>query len=54
MFPYTEKYTESENDIQNNDLSYKAHQKYQNTFELLENFGKNKNIKNNIFILLYL
>ena len=37
MFPYRVKYTESEYDIQNNDLSYKINQKYQNTFE---HFGK--------------
>ena len=36
MFPYRVKYTESEYDIQNNDLLYKTHQKYQNTFEMLE------------------
>ena len=42
MFPYTEKYTESESDIQNNDLLCKTHQQHQNTFEILENFGKSK------------
>ena len=36
MFPYTEKYTESESDIQNNDLLYKRHQQCQNTFEMFE------------------
>ena len=36
MFPYRVKYTESEYDIQNNDLLYKIHQKHQNTFELLK------------------
>ena len=51
MFPYTEKYTESESDIQNNDLLYKTHQKHQNTFQILEN-SKNKIFQN--FILLYL
>ena len=40
MFVYTEKYTESESDIQNNDSLYKTHQKHQNTFDLLEQFGK--------------
>ena len=34
MFPYTVKYTESEYDIQNNDLLYKAHPKHQNIFEI--------------------
>ena len=40
MFPYTEKYTESESDIQNNDLLYKTHQQHKNTFEMLETFEK--------------
>ena len=40
MAAYTEKYTESESDIQNNDLLYKTHQKHQNTFELFETIGK--------------
>ena len=39
MFPYTEKYTESESDTENNDLLYKTHQQCQNTFELLEHVG---------------
>ena len=39
MFPYTVKYTESEYDIQNNDLLYKIDQQCQNTFESLENLG---------------
>ena len=43
MFPYTEKYTESESDIQNSNLLYKIHQKHQNTFEHLDHFGKNEN-----------
>ena len=42
MFPYTVKYTESEYDIQNNDLVHKIDHKCQNTFETLE---KIKNIK---------
>ena len=33
MFLYTEKYTESEYDIQNNNLLYKVHKKHQNAFE---------------------
>ena len=32
MFPYRVKYTESEYDIQNNNLFYKIHQQCQNTF----------------------
>ena len=42
MFPYRVKYTESEYDIQNNDLLYKTHQQYQNTFEQMK-IPKNKN-----------
>ena len=34
MFPYRIKYTESEYDIQNNDLLYKIHTKHQHTFEI--------------------
>ena len=45
MFPYTVEYTESESDIQNNDLLYKIYQKCQNTFEMLEIVGNSKNIK---------
>ena len=55
MAAYTEKYTESEFDIQNNDLLYKTHQKHQNTFEILENIEKHrKHQKFQNFILLYL
>ena len=49
MFPYTVKYTESEYDIQNNDLLYKIDQKCQNTFEYLENVGKMKTSKVSVF-----
>ena len=49
MFPYTEKYAESESDIQNNDLLYNIDQKCQNTFEMLQNFKKIKRIKNPYF-----
>ena len=49
MFPYIVKYTESEYDIQNNELLYKIAQQCQNTYELLENFEKSKNI----YILFY-
>ena len=34
MFPYRAKYTESEYDIQNNDLLYKIHQQHQNNLYL--------------------
>ena len=40
MFPYTEKYTESESDIKNTNLFYKIGQQYQNAFDLLEHFGE--------------
>ena len=36
MFPYTVNYTESESDIQNNNLLYKMDQACQNTFEILK------------------
>ena len=42
MFPYRVKYTESEYDIQNNDLLYKIDQHHQNTFDCFESFGKIK------------
>ena len=42
MFPYTVKYTESESDIQNNDLSYNILQQYQHTFEALEHLVKSE------------
>ena len=38
MFLYRVKYTETEYDIQNNDLLYKIDQEWQNTFENLELF----------------
>ena len=44
MFPYRVKYNESESDIQNNDLLYKTHQKYQNTFEFFRTFSRNSKI----------
>ena len=49
MFPYTVKYTESESNIQNNNLLYKAHQRCQNTFKKLENFENIENIKKNVY-----
>ena len=51
MFLYTEKYTESESDIQNNDLLYKINQQCQNTFEVFEQIGKSKIF--NLFKLLF-
>ena len=51
MFPCAEKYTESESDIQTNDLLFKTHQQCQNTFDLLENPGKSwKCVKVQFFI----
>ena len=45
MFPYTVKYTDSESEIQNNNLLYTNTPKLQNTFEMLESFVKySKNI----------
>ena len=51
MFPYRVQYTESEDDIQNNNLLYKIHPKCQNIFEMLETFENLKDKTN--FILLY-
>ena len=53
MFPYTEKYTESESDIQNNDLLYKIDHKCQNTFELFEKFPKFQKIESILELLAY-
>ena len=53
MFPYTEKYIESEADIQNNNLLYKLDQQCQNTFEFLETFGKNRKIQNKQTFIVY-
>ena len=50
MFPYTEKYTKSESDIQNNHLLYITHPKCQNIFEYLD-FRQVQ--KYQTFILLY-
>ena len=52
MFPYTEKYTESEYDIQNNNLLYKIDQQCQNTFEHFQKFEKFK-ILNSLFGIIY-
>ena len=45
MFPYTEKYTKSESDIQTNDLLYKIHPTHQNTCYLFVKFVKNNKLK---------
>ena len=45
MFPYTEKYIESEYDIQNNNF-YKVSQQCQNTFDCWETFEKWKMFEN--------
>ena len=50
MFPYIEKYAESESDTQNNDLLYKIDQKCQNTFGIFKKQKENpKKSKNTIF-----
>ena len=49
MFPYRVKYTESESDIQNNDLLYKIDQKCQNTFENLDLGEKIRENQKSIF-----
>ena len=50
MFPYTEKDTESEHDIQNNNLLNKIDQTCQHTFEIVESFEFSKQITNQYFI----
>ena len=52
MFLYRVKYTESEYDIQNNDLLYKTHQQYQNTFEIWGTFGKFEKIYSNCYVVI--
>ena len=49
MFPDRVKYTESESDIQNNDLLYKIDQQCQNAFDILEKFGKTRENQKSIF-----
>ena len=55
MFPYTVKYTESEYDMQNEDLLYKIHPKCPKYFQQIGTFGKTfeKNTTYMFFILLY-
>ena len=46
MIIYTEKYTESDKRIRNNNLLYKIHHKYQNTFQRIPFFrNKSKQIE---------
>ena len=56
MFPYTEKYTESESDIQNNNFFYNIGPKCQNTFDFWDVFGKfpkTENVQNpNVYFVL--
>ena len=53
MFPYTIKHTESECDIQNNDLLYKIHQQHQSTFEPIEFFEeRTRKYSNDFFIVI--
>ena len=49
MFPYTEKCTESEHDIQNDDLLYTINQKCQSTFDILDLGGRNENVQKTNF-----
>ena len=50
MFPYTEKYTASESDIQNNNLEYKIHKQTPKCIRVAGTFSKTKNIKHYIFL----
>ena len=60
MIIYTEKYTESEYDIQNDNLKYKIHQKCRNIFEgiVFSKFSKNRKTKKKeqftIFFITYI
>ena len=53
MFPYRVKYTESDYDIQNNDLELKIDQQCQNTFDFLKVFGESENQKCQTVILYF-
>ena len=53
MFPYTEKYTESEHAIQNNNLLYKIDHKCPNTFNILEK-KKWKYQKSSFYFVIYI
>ena len=44
MFPYRAKYTESESDIQNNELLYKSTPTIQNKQDCLKMFGETRKI----------
>ena len=50
MFLYRVKYTESEYDIQNNDLLYKIYKQDQNAFDILEIFVK----KRKFYVVIYI
>ena len=54
MFPYTIKYTESEYDIQNNDLLYKINQQYQHAFDFCRKDWKNIEKSKKYFLFCYL
>ena len=56
MFPYTEKYKESQYDIQNNNLLYNIHHKCPNTFEQIDvsKFSKTINKQQCELLLFYL
>ena len=57
MFPYTEKYNESESVIQNNNLLYNTLQQHQNTFDFAKIKEKTKFSKTkttNFYLVIYL
>ena len=54
MFPYRVRYTESEDDIQNNNLLYKIDQQCQIAFEFLLTFGKFRKKQKQVSILLFI
>ena len=56
MFPYIEKYEESESDIRNNSFLCKLHQTCQNAFEMLgiSKISKTKNVFYLIYIYIYI
>jgi hypothetical protein len=51
MFLYRVKYTESEYDIQNNDLFYKIHQQHHNTFQTPDSSNISKHFKQSKYLL---
>ena len=52
MIIYTEKYTESNTRIKNNNLLYKTHQRHQNTFRGFDIFRTESN-KSNFYFIIY-